>query len=137
MKQYFVYIMASKNNGTLYVGSTSDLPGRVTQHRQELIEGFTKKYGVKTLVYYEEIGDPYAMVTRERQLKKWNRDWKIRLIEESNPEWCDLDIGQSGSTPSRGGLKINIGSSPYVAVIPAKAGIQSVSKIIKQRFIIE
>ena len=102
MKQYFVYIMASGKNGTLYVGSTSDLPGRATQHREELIDGFTKKYGVKTLVYFEEVADPYVMVTRERQLKKWNRDWKIRLIEELNPEWLDLDIGQSGSPPARG-----------------------------------
>ncbi len=102
MKQYFVYIMASAKHGTLYVGSTSDLPGRIAQHRFGLIEGFTKKYSVKMLVYFEETGDPYAMVTRERQLKKWNRDWKIRLIEESNPEWRDLDIGQSGSPPARG-----------------------------------
>jgi len=57
-----------------------------------LIGGFTKKYGVKTLVFFEEIGDPYAMVTRERQLEKWNREWKIRLIEEKNPDWNDLDV---------------------------------------------
>ncbi len=85
--------MASKRNGTLYVGSTSDLPGRVIQHKQGLVEGFTKKYTVKSLVYFEEVGDPYAMVTRERQLKKWNREWKIRLIEETNSEWNDLDVG--------------------------------------------
>lgn len=102
MKEYFVYIMASKKNGTLYIGSTSDLPGRVTQHKQEAIDGFTKDYGVKTLVYFECCDDPYAMVTRERQLKKWNRAWKIRLIEETNPEWSELDIGQDGSPPARG-----------------------------------
>lgn len=84
--------MASKRNGTLYIGSTSDLPVRVTQHRQELFEGFTKQYRVKMLVHFEEFSDPYEMVSRERQLKKWNRDWKIRLIEESNPHWNDLDI---------------------------------------------
>jgi putative endonuclease len=102
MKQYFVYIMASKKNGTLYIGSTSNLPQRVTQHQTGLINGFTKQYGVKTLVYFEEIGDSYAMVTRERQLKKWNRDWKIRLIEDMNPNWEELDIGQTGSPPARG-----------------------------------
>ncbi len=94
--------MASKRNGTLYIGSTSDLPVRVTQHRLGLLEGFTKKYDVKILVYFEEFGDPYEMVSRERQLKKWNRDWKIRLIEGSNPDWNDLDIGQDGSPPTRG-----------------------------------
>ncbi len=93
--------MASTKNGTLYIGSTSDLPGRITQHQQGFIEGFTKKYNVKTLVYFEEIGDAYAMVSRERQLKKWNRDWKIRLIEKTNVEWNDLDIGQSGYPPTR------------------------------------
>ncbi|MFA6018017.1 MAG: GIY-YIG nuclease family protein [Patescibacteria group bacterium] len=102
MKQYFVYIMASKKNGTLYIGSTSDLPSRITQHRKEMISGFTKQYGIKTIVYFEEASDPYTMVTRERQLKKWNRAWKIRLIEESNPQWLDLDVGQDGSPPTRG-----------------------------------
>ena len=110
MKQFFVYIMASKKNGTLYIGSTSNLPQRVTQHKIGSIDGFTKQYGIKTLVYLEELGDSYAMVTRERQLKKWNRDWKIRLIEEINPEWKELDIGQGdivdpqspGSPPARG-----------------------------------
>jgi putative endonuclease len=110
MKLYFVYIMASKKNGTLYIGSTSDLPGRVTQHKQGLIDGFTKEYGVKILVYFEEFDDSYSMVTRERQLKKWNRAWKIRLIEEKNPLWVELDIGQdgiddfesAGSPPARG-----------------------------------
>lgn len=94
MKTYYVYIMASKKNGTIYIGSTSDLPGRVTQHKLGLIEGFTKKYGVKSLVYHEAVEDAYAAVTRERQLKKWNRAWKIQLIEKENPEWLELDVGQ-------------------------------------------
>lgn len=94
MKTYYVYIMASKKNGTIYAGSTSDLPGRVTQHKLGLIEGFTKQYAVTTLVYYETVEDAYAAVTRERQLKKWNRDWKIKLIEKENPEWLELDVGQ-------------------------------------------
>ena len=96
MKQFFIYIIASKKNGTLYVGSTSDLPKRITEHKTGAIDGFTKKYGVKTLVYFEEFGDAYAMVTRERQLKKWDRAWKMRLIEENNPEWAECDIGQGG-----------------------------------------
>ncbi len=96
MKTYCVYIMASKKNGTIYVGSTSDLPGRVTQHKLGLIDGFTKKYGVNTLVYYEAAEDAYAVVTRERQLKKWNRDWKIQLIEKENPGWLEIDVGQGG-----------------------------------------
>ena len=102
--------MASKRNGTLYIGSTSDLPGRITQHKLGLIDGFTKQYGITTLVYFEAVDDSYAMVTRERQLKKWNRAWKIRLLEENNPKWLELDIGQgdmvdskfTGSPPARG-----------------------------------
>lgn len=86
--------MASKKNGTIYIGTTSDLPGRVTQHKFGLIEGFTKKYGVKILVFYEAVEDAYVAVTRERQLKKWNRDWKIQLIEKENPDWLELDVGQ-------------------------------------------
>ncbi|KKW29065.1 MAG: excinuclease ABC subunit C [Candidatus Uhrbacteria bacterium GW2011_GWD2_52_7] len=96
MKTYYVYIMASKKNGTIYIGSTSDLPARVTQHKLGSIEGFTKKYGVTTLVYYEATEDAHAAITRERQLKKWNRDWKIQLIEKENPEWLELDVGQGG-----------------------------------------
>jgi len=88
--QYFVYILASKKNGTLYVGSTSGLAGRVWQHKNKVVEGFTKKYGVHILVHYEIAETQEAAALRERQLKKWNRAWKIRLIEEMNPEWKDL-----------------------------------------------
>ena len=109
MKQYFVYVMASSRRGTLYIGSTSDLPARVTQHKLGLFDGFTKQYGVKTLVHFEAFDDSYVMVTRERQLKKWNRAWKVRLIEENNPEWTECDVGQggiddkdAGSPPTRG-----------------------------------
>ena len=84
------YIMASKPNGTLYVGVTSNLVQRVYQHKHNLIEGFTKKYGVHTLVYFELHGDMHAAITREKQIKKWNRQWKIDLIQSQNPKWVDL-----------------------------------------------
>jgi len=90
MKTFFVYILASKTNGTLYIGLTSDLLKRVHEHKNDLADGFTKKYGVHRLVYYEPAGDFEAAVAREKQLKKWNRLWKIRLIEQDNPEWRDL-----------------------------------------------
>ena len=86
MKQFYVYIMTNKRNGTLYVGLTSDLAGRVWQHKNDIEEGFTKKYGAHTLVYYEGPGDFESAAKREKQLKKWNRIWKLRIIEEMNPE---------------------------------------------------
>ena len=89
-KQFFVYIMASKRNGTLYNGVTSNLVQRVWRHKEELIEGFTRKYGVKMLVYFEPHETAESAITREKQLKKWARGWKIKLIEHGNPEWTDL-----------------------------------------------
>jgi putative endonuclease len=90
MKLYCVYIMSNKKNGTLYIGMTSDLKRRVYEHKNNLAEGFTKKYAVDKLIYYECTNDVNEAIQRERQLKKWNRDWKIRLIEKENPEWHDL-----------------------------------------------
>ena len=89
-KQPAVYILASGRNGTLYIGVTSNLPARIWQHRNDLAEGFTRRYGVHTPVYYELHADMTRAVTREKQLKKWNRAWKLRLIEERNPGWKDL-----------------------------------------------
>jgi len=89
-KQPTVYILASKRNGTLYIGVTSDLVKRVWQHRNDVFEGFTKKYGVHTLVYYEMHASMAEAIQREKQLKKWNRAWKLALIEEANPQWHDL-----------------------------------------------
>lgn len=89
-KQPCVYILASKRNGTLYVGVTSDLVKRGWEHRTNTVDGFTKKYGVHALVYYELHENMISAITREKQLKKWNRAWKLRLIEERNPEWHDL-----------------------------------------------
>ncbi|MCW8910002.1 MAG: GIY-YIG nuclease family protein [Gammaproteobacteria bacterium] len=89
-KQPAVYILASKRNGTLYVGVTSQLVKRLWQHKNKVIEGFSSKYNVNQMVYYEMHGSMYEAITREKQLKKWKRDWKIRLIEEFNPDWKDL-----------------------------------------------
>ena len=90
MKQPAVYILASKRNGTLNVGVTSDLAVRVWQHRNDIVEGFTKKHGVHMLVYFELHDDMESAIVREKRLKKWNRAWKLRLIEEMNPDWNDL-----------------------------------------------
>jgi len=89
-KQPAVYILASKRNGTLYIGVTSDLAKRVWQHKNDVFEGFTKRYGVHMLVYYEMHASMVEAIQREKQLKKWNRAWKLALIEERNPQWHDL-----------------------------------------------
>jgi putative endonuclease len=88
--QPVVHILADKPYGTLYMGVTSSLAGRLEAHRSDVVEGFTKRYGVHTLVYFEVHSDMYEAIQREKRLKKWNRAWKIRLIEEMNPEWKDL-----------------------------------------------
>ncbi len=90
MKPGYIYIMASRRNGTLYIGVTSDLLARAHQHRNKLIEGFTKEYSCTLLVWFEGHGDIEAARARERQMKKWKRAWKIELIERENPQWKDL-----------------------------------------------
>ncbi|SPA48137.1 GIY-YIG nuclease family protein [Cupriavidus taiwanensis] len=92
-QQSYVYMLASQRNGTLYVGVTSDLLRRVWQHKEGFVEGFTKQYGVKQLVWYESHESLEAAITREKQIKKWNRAWKIELIEGANPYWNDLYAG--------------------------------------------
>ncbi len=92
-KQPCVYILASKTNGTLYIGVTSNLIKRVWEHKNNLVEGFTHKYNIHQLVYFELYGDMAEAITREKRLKKWNRSWKVRLIEEQNPNWKDLYDG--------------------------------------------
>ncbi len=89
-KQPVVYMMASKRNGTLYTGVTSDLPARVWQHKNNVVDSFTQRYGVHKLVYYELHGDMESAIFREKQMKKWNRQWKLALIEKDNAEWRDL-----------------------------------------------
>lgn len=90
MKQPTVYILASQRNGTLYIGVTSDLVKRVWEHKNDLVEGFTKKYHVHHLLYFEQHQDMVNAIAREKLLKKWNRAWKIDLIEKNNPQWRDL-----------------------------------------------
>lgn len=89
-KPFWVYMLASKRNGTLYIGSSDNLAKRVWEHKNELIKGFTSKYGVKTLVWYEAHETRESAFHRERRMKEWKRAWKIKLIEEMNPEWNDL-----------------------------------------------
>jgi putative endonuclease len=90
MKQPAVYILATGKRGTLYIGVTSNLVARTWQHREHLVEGFTKRYEVTMLAWYELHGTMESAILREKQLKKWNREWKLRLVQESNPEWRDL-----------------------------------------------
>ncbi len=89
-KQFYVYLLASRKNGTIYVGVTSDLVGRVWQHKNKAIEGFTSKQDVTKLVWFEPHENAESAIVREKQIKKWNRMWKLRLIEAANPDWLDL-----------------------------------------------
>ncbi|MFC1898331.1 GIY-YIG nuclease family protein [Candidatus Cloacimonadota bacterium] len=89
-KSYYVYIVTNKRNGTLYIGVTSDLLRRINEHKNKLVPGFTSKYNLTKLVYYEEADDVTIAIKREKQMKKWNRKWKIELIEKENLEWNDL-----------------------------------------------
>ena len=89
-KQFYVYMLASKRNGTLYIGVSSNIVQRIWQHKNKMLEGFTKRYNVDRLVYYETHSNAESAITREKQMKKWRRDWKIRLIERENPDWKDL-----------------------------------------------
>ena len=86
----YVYILANGRNGTIYIGVTSDLLKRVWQHKEGFADGFTRKYGIKQLVWYESHGEMYQAITREKQIKAWQRAWKVELIEEMNPYWNDL-----------------------------------------------
>jgi putative endonuclease len=104
MKSFYVYILCSRRNGTLYAGVTSDLIKRIYEHKNDLADGFSKKYGVHRLVWYELHDAAETAIQREKQIKKWERAWKIRLIEEQNPDWKDLYddlLEQPGFPPSR------------------------------------
>jgi len=89
-KQFYVYILTSKRNGTLYIGVTSNLPQRIWQHKNNQLDGFSKEYNVKQLVYFEQHDTAESVITREKQIKKWKRAWKLKLIEKNNPQWKDL-----------------------------------------------
>ena len=90
MKLYYVYIMASRKKGTLYIGVTNNLAKRIWEHKNKIVEGFTSKYEINSLVYYESYSQIESAILREKVLKKWNRQWKINLIEKENPKWQDL-----------------------------------------------
>ena len=90
MKQPCVYILASQRNGTLYIGVTSDLRKRVWEHKNDVVDGFSKKYGAHILVWHQVFDDMEIAILKEKQMKKWNRKWKLRVIEEMNPDWDDL-----------------------------------------------
>jgi putative endonuclease len=90
MRQYYVYILTNKTNKVLYIGVTNNLVRRIFEHKNKLVEGFTKKYNLSKLVYYEVTNDIYSALEREKQLKNWHRDWKINLINSFNPVWADL-----------------------------------------------
>lgn len=100
MKDYYVYMMASKRNGTLYTGMTNNLIRRVYEHKEGVFEGFTKKYGVKLLVWYEQTNEVEAAIKREKNIQAWKREWKLRLIEEFNPDWNDLYLEIAGCQPA-------------------------------------
>ena len=99
MRGGYVYMLASRRHGTLYVGVTNDLERRVSEHRLGEAESFTRRYGVKRLVHYEAFGDIEQAIRREKRLKAWLRDWKVRLIEEGNPFWEDLAVSLLGFPP--------------------------------------
>jgi putative endonuclease len=90
MKSYYLYILASDRNGTLYIGVTSNLIKRIQEHKTKIVDGFSKKYNVGKLVHYEQTENINSAIAREKALKKWNRAWKINLIEQNNPNWDDL-----------------------------------------------
>ena len=90
MKTFYVYLLCSKRNGTLYTGVTSDLAKRIYEHRNNLVDGFTKKYNVHRLIWYEIHESAESAIIREKRIKKWKRAWKLKLIEQTNPKWIDL-----------------------------------------------
>ena len=90
MNNYYVYILTNKKDGVLYIGVTNDVKRRVWEHKQKIVKGFTKKYNVDRLMYFEQTSDVYAAIEREKQMKKWKREWKVELIEKDNKAWRDL-----------------------------------------------
>ena len=90
MKTYYVYILSNKKNGTLYIGMTDDLERRIREHKQKIVKGFTQKYNIDKLMYFETFKSSYDAFKRERQMKKWLRQWKLNVIEKDNPNWLDL-----------------------------------------------
>ena len=121
MKYPAVYMLASQRNGTLYIGVTSDLIKRVWQHREGFADGFTKQYGVKTLVWYEQHETMDSAISKEKAMKKWLRKWKLSTIEKSNPEWRDLWPEIIGAVPP---AVVPPNAGTHTPVVPAYAGTQ-------------
>ncbi len=117
MKKFYVYILCSKRNGTLYTGITSDIVKRVYEHKHGLVEGFTKKYNVHHLVWYEIHESAESAIVREKQIKKWKRAWKLKIIEKENPQWIDLykSIREYSWIPASAGMT-------FLKMLPAYAG---------------
>ena len=92
MKRYFVYVLTNKSNKVLYIGVTNNLNRRIYEHKNKLVKGFTEKYNLNKLIYFEETIDVHSAISREKQLKNWHREWKINLINDSNPSWSDLSV---------------------------------------------
>ena len=136
MKQPAVYILASERNGTLYIGVTSDLIQRVWQHKEGLAEGFTKKYAVKMLVWFEQHETMESAIRKEKAMKKWLRKWKLKTIEQTNPDWNDLwseIIGEKPQTavPSPDKNIRGQAAGPHPpSVVPAQAGTQQKENVI-------
>ena len=103
---YYVYVLASRKHGTLYIGVTGNIARRLWEHREGLVEGFTSRYGVTRLVYYEAFGDVNAAIGREKTMKRWRREWKVNLIERENPNWTDLYPALAGATTSPAGNEV-------------------------------
>ena len=120
MKHPAVYMLASQRNGTLYIGVTSDLVQRIWQHREGLADGFTKQYGLKILVWYEQHETMESAISREKAMKKWLRKWKLATIEKSNPDWVDLWPAITGAAPH--------------PVLPTHAGNQPATSALDSRF---
>lgn len=133
MKSPAVYMMASKQQGTLYIGVTSNLIQRIWQHRTGEMEGFTKQYGVKLLVWYEQHETMESAISREKAIKKWRRDWKINLIERDNPHWLDLWSSIVGENTMKAAITTVSSVIPAASVIPANAGIHPTASCIDSR----
>ncbi|SRR3990167_6604219 len=132
MKAPAVYMLASERNGTLYIGVTSDLIKRVWQHKESLADGFTKKYGVKILVWYEQHETMESAISKEKAMKKWLRKWKLATIEKTNPDWHDLwpeIIGSVIPAPDNT-IRGQATGTQLLTVIPANAGIQSLENAL-------
>ena len=96
MKRYFVYVLTNKSNKVLYIGVTNNLNRRIYEHKNKLVKGFTEKYNLNKLIYFEETIDVHSAISREKQLKNWHREWKMNLINDSNPSWSDLSVQFNG-----------------------------------------